>query len=120
MAVAFITSPDQLRGLERYQTTIERSYHRAIEALRKAQNDRRRRRQQDQKLETTQQIGFVSQTNAPEATAVQTPPTPAAPEPHTPLTDFEIFQEPLYFAAGQTPAVSRPMAQSTTRASGVY
>jgi hypothetical protein len=68
LAAAFSRHADSLTKLERYQNSIERSYLKAVEALRKAQNDRRR---QDK-------IGSVSQTQ-PSRVAV-TGPVPRLPE----------------------------------------
>jgi hypothetical protein len=42
LAAAFANPTDSFRNLERYQATVERSYYRAMETLRKTQNDRKR------------------------------------------------------------------------------
>jgi hypothetical protein len=55
IATAFADPHNGLRNIERYQTAAERSYFRAVEALRKAQNDRLRRERA--------QIGSVPQSN---------------------------------------------------------
>jgi hypothetical protein len=88
IAAALIETPDELRSLERYQNTIERSYHRALESLRKAQNDRLR---QEQRIEKTQKIGFVSKAKAAGSSVDQTPPPQGLPEPYMPLTNFQLF-----------------------------
>ena len=59
IATAFADPNNGLSNIERYQTKAERSYFRAVEALRKAQNDRFRRERI--------QNGFVSQPQLPHA-----------------------------------------------------
>jgi hypothetical protein len=58
IATAFADPNNGLEAILRYQTTVERAYFRAVEALRKMQNDRQRRERQ---------IGFVPQPPASHA-----------------------------------------------------
>jgi hypothetical protein len=53
IATALVDPRNGLESIERYATKAERAYFRAVEALRKAQNDRMRHE--------SKQIGFVSQ-----------------------------------------------------------
>jgi hypothetical protein len=90
IATAFADPNNGLESILRYQTTVERAYFRAVEALRKMQNDRLRRERQ---------IGFVPQPPAshPQPPASHTeprtlvsggsfPPTPVNNRNPTPVT----------------------------------
>lgn len=61
IAAAFAGPDDTFRNLERYQSGVERSYFRAVETLRKAQNDRRR---EERRNAPPEKIGFVSKPKA--------------------------------------------------------
>jgi hypothetical protein len=54
IATALVDPNNGLRSIDRYQTTVERAYLRAVETLRKTQNDRLRRERQN---------GFVPHTS---------------------------------------------------------
>jgi hypothetical protein len=82
LATAFVGPHDTFRKLERYQTNVERSYYRAVETLRKAQNDRKR---EEYRHSPVQKIGFVSKsaaskTMAAGATRTQSDSTPTGPQ----------------------------------------
>ena len=85
-AMAFALTEDEegrLEKVRRYEVTIERSYHRAIEQLRKLQKDRKAAERAQPKTETSE-TGFVSQDLGQRAGAVlatmynYTPPLPNA------------------------------------------
>jgi hypothetical protein len=85
LAVFFTDRDENLRHMERYNTNIERSYYRAVETLRKVQNDRIR---EERRSKPAEQIGFVSRRNA--AGAESSPPAPERAEkavPDLPFTD---------------------------------
>lgn len=69
LATAFAGPHDTFRKLERYQTNVERSYYRAVETLRKAQNDRKR---EEYRQAPAHKIGFVSKTMASKTEASKT------------------------------------------------
>ncbi|HET8546423.1 MAG TPA: hypothetical protein VFL57_00385 [Bryobacteraceae bacterium] len=88
MAAALTDWEDRLEKIRRYEVTIERSYHRAIEQLRKLQKERRAREKEARDVKNVfraiaanppaprpAEIGFVSQ-------------RPAAPPPTAPATGF--------------------------------
>jgi hypothetical protein len=83
LAVFFTDRDDNLRNLDRYNTNIERSYFRAVETLRKVQNDRLREERRN--APPKEKIGFVSQSKAAAAKTSQ-----PAPEttPQLPFTDY--------------------------------
>ena len=62
LAVFFTDRDDNMRNLDRYNTNIERSYFRAVETLRKVQNDRFREERRN--APPAEKIGFVSQSKA--------------------------------------------------------
>ncbi|HET8549034.1 MAG TPA: hypothetical protein VFL57_13550, partial [Bryobacteraceae bacterium] len=83
-----------LEKIRRYEVTIERSYHRAMEQLRKLQKERRAREKEARDVKNAfraiaanppaprpAEIGFVSQ-------------RPAAPPPAAPATGFVSQPEP--------------------------
>jgi hypothetical protein len=83
LAVFFTDDNDNMRNQERYHGTIERSYFRAVETLRKIQNDRLR----DERRTTADRSknGFVSRQQAttvvvPEVDPTYAPPCPMFPE----------------------------------------
>jgi hypothetical protein len=62
LAVFFTDANDNMRNQERYHGTIERSYFRAVEALRKVQNDRLREERRTTAITSrSNQNGSVSQ-----------------------------------------------------------
>jgi hypothetical protein len=83
IATAFADPNNGLESILRYQTTVERAYFRAVEALRKMQNDRLRRERQ---------IGFVPQPPASHTeprtlvSGGSFPPTPVNNRNPTPVT----------------------------------
>jgi hypothetical protein len=82
-AIAAAFGPhDTFRNLERYQSAVERSYFRAVETLRKAQNDRLR---EERRNAPPQRIGSVLKTKAASAASV----VPAA----TPTPLIEVLQD---------------------------
>jgi hypothetical protein len=82
-AIAAAFGPhDTFRNLERYQSAVERSYFRAVETLRKAQNDRRR---EERRNAPPPRIGSGLKAKAASAASVV---PAAAPAPH-----IEVFPD---------------------------
>ena len=77
LAVFFTDDNDNMRNQERYHGTIERSYFRAVETLRKVQNDRIR----DERRTTadSSKNGFVSRQQARTVVVPEVDPTYAPP-----------------------------------------
>ena len=78
LAAVFSYESDNFRNLERYQTSVERSYFRAVETLRRTQNDRRRH-------ERPAKIGSVAKVRAVGASQPQQQPQlqPLPPSPRS-------------------------------------
>ena len=79
LAAFFVDPNDNMRNMDRYHTGIERSYFRAVEQLRKAQNDRLREERRNAPPQP--KIGFVSKRAA---AVTQPPPTYEQPQPSSP------------------------------------
>jgi hypothetical protein len=80
LAVFFTDDHDNMRNQERYHGTIERSYFRAVETLRKVQNDRLRdERRTTATASTGNQSGFVSREQAKTIIVPEVDPTYAPP-----------------------------------------
>ncbi len=80
LAVFFTDRDDNMRNLDRYNTNIERSYFRAVETLRKVQNDRFREERRN--APPAEKIGFVSQSKAAAAESSK------SDVPDMPYTDY--------------------------------
>jgi len=93
LAIAFTEPAGAFRNVERYQTSIERSYHRAVEALRKAQNDRHRRERQQaaqqQAAARPVKIGSVLKTRAAAAASQPEEPLFSSATPSQPVTSHQ-------------------------------
>jgi hypothetical protein len=86
LAVFFTGRDENLRHMERYNTNIERSYYRAIETLRKVQNDRIR---EERRNAPAEKIGFVSRSKAAGSEALRPSPEPVEEIiPDVPFTDY--------------------------------
>jgi hypothetical protein len=80
LAVFFTDDNDNMRNQERYHGTIERSYFRAVETLRKVQNDRLREERRTTATGSRQrQNGFVSREEARTIVVPEIDPTYAPP-----------------------------------------
>jgi hypothetical protein len=96
IAASFADPKHTFSNLERYQTGVERSYFRAVEALRKAQNSRR---QHERSQAPTQKIGSVSKAMAAGAstgspTVTQSVATPDNPNRRYPESDAIFPAQP--------------------------
>jgi hypothetical protein len=69
IATAFADPNNALENINRYQTNVERAYHRAVEALRMMQNDRFRRERQNGSVP---QLPSVAGTAAPRTQSPET------------------------------------------------
>ena len=78
LAVFFTDENDNMRNQERYHGTIERSYFRAVETLRKVQNDRLR--EERRTTADRSENGFVSREQARTVVVPEVDPTYAPPE----------------------------------------
>jgi hypothetical protein len=105
LVVVLNDNEDPMLNVERHQTKIERCYFKAIETLRKVQNDRRR----EERLNPTpveepasDEIGFVLQTDESTvsstrrlpATASAAHPAPIGFVSHPAITDEILTPEP--------------------------
>ena len=105
LASAFATPHDAFRKLERYTIAVERSYFRAIDTLRRLQNDRERR----------EKIGFVSQPAPLVAAAgrttgesvIGTAPEPAPFRPSV-VTPDASWQSPTPIRSEYRPVTATP------------
>jgi hypothetical protein len=80
LAVFFTDDNDNMRNQERYHGTIERSYFRAVETLRKVQNDRLRgERRTTASTSRSNENGFVSREEAKAVVVPESDPTYAPP-----------------------------------------
>jgi hypothetical protein len=80
LAVFFADDNDNMRNQERYHGTIERSYFRAVETLRKVQNDRLRgERRTTASTSRSNENGFVSREEAKAVVVPESDPTYAPP-----------------------------------------
>jgi hypothetical protein len=80
LAVFFTDDNDNMRNQERYHGTIERSYFRAVETLRKVQNDRlREERRTTASTSHGNKNGFVSRDEAKTVVVPEIDPTYAPP-----------------------------------------
>jgi hypothetical protein len=77
LAVFFTDDHDNMRNQERYHGNIERSYFRAVETLRKVQNDRLR--EERRTTATSSRNGFVSREEAKTVVVPEIDPTYAPP-----------------------------------------
>jgi hypothetical protein len=77
LAVFFTDENDNMRNQERYHGTIERSYYRAVETLRKVQNDRLR--EERRTTADRSRNGFVSREEAKTIIVPEVDPTYAPP-----------------------------------------
>jgi hypothetical protein len=94
IATAFADPHNGLGNIDRYQTKVERAYLRAVETLRKTQNDRLRRERQN---------GFVP----------QTPATQTAPRTNGVIQRYPAAQtEPRTIVSG---GLRNELTQSTRR-----
>ena len=107
LAVFFTDDNDNMRNQERYHGTIERSYFRAVETLRKVQNDRIR--EERRTTAEASKNGFVSRQQArtvvvPEVDPTYAPPVRVwlkpedqhlnrQPEPLAPQPDSEVMDQ---------------------------
>jgi hypothetical protein len=80
LAVFFTDDNDNMRNQDRYHGTIERSYFRAVETLRKVQNDRLRgERRTTASTSRSNENGFVSREEAKAVVVPESDPTYAPP-----------------------------------------
>jgi hypothetical protein len=80
LAVFFADDNDNMRNQERYHGTIERSYFRAVETLRKVQNNRLRgERRTTASTSRSNENGFVSREEAKAVVVPESDPTYAPP-----------------------------------------
>jgi hypothetical protein len=92
LAVFFTDDNDNMRNQERYHGTIERSYFRAVETLRKVQNDRiREERRTTATTSTGNKNGFVSREEARTVVVPEIDPTYAPPCPMFPERELETY-----------------------------
>jgi hypothetical protein len=108
LAVFFTDDNDNMRNQERYHGTIERSYFRAVETLRKVQNDRLR--EERRTTADRSKSGFVSREAARTIVVPEVDPTYAPPVRVWLHPDNENQQKP-----DLTPQSPAPDEPATTR-----